>query len=197
MRTDLAHQYIFNQYQAEKGPIGDGTAIPKMKKREYVPYEIHVTRRLNKDTDSPWNGLISTPNTSGGIVSEGAFTDSLLPVMDYAATAGLNIGETIKVLKNFWNTVLNLSPNAKANPESAVLQKTAGVSSLHLVLPTLLIRKPNLGKQPSASQLQAVLQAAGDKFTDQYWDSKSGDAAAFGTGRKSFQELAKDIIEEI
>ena len=197
MRTDLAHQYIFNQYQADKGPIGDGTTIPKVRKREYVPYEIYVSRRLNKDTDSPWKGLISTPNTSGGIVSEGAFTDSLLPVMDYAATAGLNIGETIKLLKNFWTSVLSLSPNSKAEPESAVLQKTAGVSSLHIVLPTLLIRKPNLGKQPSTSQLHSVLQTIGDKFTDQYWDARHGEASTFGTGRKSSQELAKAIIDEI
>src|SRR5271157_1102311 len=72
MRTDLAHQYIFRQYQQMGGPIGDSTIIQKMRKRDYVPFEIHISRALRDDPSSQWRGLISMPNTPGGAVSEGS-----------------------------------------------------------------------------------------------------------------------------
>jgi DGQHR domain-containing protein len=197
MRTDLAHQYIFRQYQQSGGPIGDSTVIQKMRKRDYVPFEIYISRSLRDDPSSQWRGLISVPNTPGGAVSEGSFTDSLLPIMDYAATAGLTIGETIQLLKTFWSAVFINCPQARSDFANYVLLKTSGVYALHIFLPTLLIRKPNLGKQPSIHQLQTVLGTIGDKFTDEYWDSETGEAAQFGTSHKAFQEIANDIISEL
>ena len=197
MRTDLAHEYIFKKNQKDVGPIGDSTPIEKKKKREYIPYEISISRTLTNDPSSPLYGLIALPNTGEGAVSEGSFTDSLLPVIEYAATAGLTVGQVIQLLKNFWSAVFSNCPNAKSEPEKYVLLKTPGIYSLHIFLPTLLIRRPNLGKLPSADQFRAVLSTLGDKFTDRYWDSKTGEAAQFGTSRKSFQELANDIISEL
>ena len=197
MRTDLAHEYIFKKNQEDVGPIGDSTPIEKMKKREYIPYEISISRTLTRDPSSPWYGLIALPNTGEGAVSEGSFTDSLLPVIEYAATAGLTVGQVIQLLKNFWSAVFSNCPEAKSKPEEYVLLKTPGIYSLHIFLPTLLIRRPNLGKLPSADQFRAVLSTVGDKFTDSYWNSKEGGAAQFGTSRKSFQELANDIISEL
>jgi len=197
MRTDLAHEYIFKKNQEDVGPIGDSTPIEKKKKREYIPYEISISRTLTRDPSSPWYGLIALPNTGEGAVSEGSFTDSLLPVIEYAATAGLTVGQVIQLLKNFWSAVFSNCPDAKSKPEEYVLLKTPGIYSLHIFLPTLLIRRPNLGKLPSADQFRAVLSTVGDKFTDEYWNSKNGGAAQFGTSRKSFQELANDIISEL
>jgi len=197
MRTDLAHQYIFKKNQEAVGPIGDFTPIEKKRKHDYVPYEIYISRALRDDPSSPWYSLIALPNTSEGAVTELSFTDSLQPIMDYAATAGLTVGQVIQLLKNFWSAVFSNCPNAKSEPEKYVLLKTSGIYSLHIFLPTLLIRKPNLGKLPSADQFRTVLSTIGDKFTDGYWDSKTGEAAQFGTSRKSFQELANDIISEL
>jgi hypothetical protein len=199
MRTDLAHQYIFRQHEAERGPIGDSTKLPYgIRKRDYVPYAMYIARRLREDPDSPWRDLILPPNASGDApVTEGSFTDSLSPVLDYAIQADLSMGEVISLLKNFWKAVFNLCPDAKKNYNNYVLMKTSGVYSLHIFLPTLLIRKSNLGVNPSVQQLEQVLQTIGDCFTDNFWESKNGEAAAFGTGKKSFQELAMHIVGEI
>jgi DGQHR domain-containing protein len=197
MRTDLAHQYIFRRYQQAGGPIGDSTVIQKMRKRDYIPYEIYISRALRDDPSSQWRGLISMPNTPGGAISEGSFTDSLLPVMDYAAIAGLTVGEVIQLLKNFWSAVFINCPQARSDFANYVLLKTSGVYALHIFLPTLLIRKPNLGKQPSIDQLRTVLASIGDKFSDEYWDSQTGEAQSFGTSHKAFQEIADDIISEL
>jgi DGQHR domain-containing protein len=199
MRTDLAHQYIFRQHEAEMGPIGDSTKLPYgMKKKDYVSYAIYVSRRLRNDPDSPWKDLILMPNVRGNApITEGSFTDSLTPVLDYSIQADLSMGEVISLLKNFWRAVFNLCPNAKKDYDKYVLMKTSGVYSLHIFLPTLLIRKPNLGTKPSMQQFEQVLQTIGDCFTDSFWKSEGGEAAAFGTGKKSFQELATHIIGEI
>lgn len=197
MRTDLAHQYIFRQRQIQGGPIGDNTPLRRMKKKEYIPYEVYIARRLQNDTDSPFRGLISIPNTSTGFVSEGTFTDSLVPVMSHAVTAGLTVGQTILLLKSYWKAIFALCPDSVAQPEESMLLKTVGVYTLHIVLPTLLIRRPNLGNQPQAQQVQQVLETIGNCFTNEFWGASTGEAAGFGGGYKAFRELADRILEEL
>lgn len=197
MRTDLAHQYLFRRLQHEKGPIGDNTPLNRMKKKEYNPYKVAIARRLGDDVDSPLRGLISMPNTNTGLITQGAVTDSMTPVMDYAVEAGLNIGQTITLLKNFWRAVLKLCPNAVAKPDESLLLKTGGFYTLHMVLPTLIVRRPNLSTQPTTEQLQKVLQEADDCFTDPFWESRTGEARSFGGGYKAFRALADRILEAI
>ena len=198
MRTDLAHQYIYKQHEADKGPIGDGTRLSRMKKREYIPYTIFITNKLRVETDSPWNNLILPPNATGNApISEGSFTDSLLPIMDYATIANLTMREITNLLKNYWQAIFELCEDAYTNPSDYALMKTAGVFSLHIILPILLVRRPNLGSSPSISQFKTVLSTIGDCFTDNFWVSTTGEAASFGTGKKSFQDLADHIATEI
>lgn len=198
MRTDLAHQYIYRQHEADRGPIGHSTRLTRMKKKDYWPYVIFIARQLRTSDDSPWKDRILPPNAAGDApITEGSFTDSLAPVIDYAITASLTVGQVISLLKNFWRAVFDLCQDAYANPKEHVLMKTSGVYSLHLFLPVLLIRKPNLGISPSYSQFRQVLSSVGDCFTDGFWESRNGEAAAFGTSKKSFQDLADHISGEL
>ena len=199
MRTDLAHQYLFKRREAGQGPIGGNTQLPlTLKKKDYVPYEIFVARRLRTDMDSPWKDLILPPNAVGDApITEGSLTDSLRPIMDYCSEADLTMEEAVELLKNFWCAVFSLCPDAKANPTNYVLMKTAGVYSLHIVLPILMARKRNLGNVASKDQFEQVLRSVGDCFTDNFWDSANGEAASLGTSKKSFQELAEHIVSEI
>ncbi|MEM3526357.1 MAG: DGQHR domain-containing protein [Candidatus Jordarchaeaceae archaeon] len=198
MRTDLAHQYIFKKHEAERGPIGPSTRLTRMRKKDYVPYTIYIANKLRTEQDSPWKDLILPPNAAGTApISEGSFTDSLTPVIDYAITANLTMENIISLLKSFWRAVFDLCKNAYTTPQDYVLMKTPGVYSLHIFLPVLLVRKPNLGENPTYSQFKQVLTTIGDCFTDNFWESKSGEAASFGTGKKAFQELADHIIGEI
>ena len=197
MRTDLALRYIFRVHEREHGPLGDSTALTRMKKRDYIPYAIYITDRLRSDEDSPWKGAISYPNVGGTApTSEQSFKDSLSPVIDHAIQANLKVGEVISLLKNFWGAVFSLCPKAKSSPDKHVLMKTAGVYSLNIVLPTLLVRT-TFGKVPSKAEFKSTLEKLENYFTDAFWDSDTGEAATFGTGRKAFQELADEIIASI
>jgi len=198
MRTDLAHRYIFRMHEDQRGPIGSSTRLDRMKKRDYVPYAIYITNELRRSTDSPWKDLILQPNETGDApITEGSFSDSLTPVIGYAIMANLTVGNVIALLKNFWKAVFELCPNVKADPSLYVLMKTAGVYSLHMFLPVLIMRKPNLGTNPTSTQLRQVLSDIGDCFNDSFWESANGEAATFGTGKKSFQELADHIAGEL
>jgi DGQHR domain-containing protein len=198
MRTDLAHRYIFKVHEREHGPLSDSTALSRMKKREYIPYAIYITDRLRSDEDSPWKGAISYPNASGGApTSEQSFKDSMTPVIDYAIQANLKVGETITLLKSYWGAIFALCPKARSSPEKHVLMKTAGVYSLHIVLPTLLVRGANLSRIPTKTEFKGVLEKLENFFTDAFWDSDTGEAATYGTGRKAFQELADEVIGSI
>jgi DGQHR domain-containing protein len=197
MRTDLAHRYIFRVHEREHGPINDSTVLTRMKKRDYIPYAIYVTDRLRSDEDSPWKGAISFPNARGTApTSEQSFKDSLSPVIDYAIQANLTVGELISLLKNYWGAVFSLCQKARSSSDKYVLMKTAGVYSLNIVLPTLLVRTGS-GKIPSKAEFRAILEKLDNFFTDAFWDSETGEAATFGTGRKAFQELADEIIASI
>lgn len=196
MRTDLANRYIFKKHEEEHGPINDGTTLRRMKKSEYVPYSIHVTARMRDQ--GPWKGLIEVPNGTGGApVSEGSFSDSLAPVVEYATTANLNIGEVIQLLENYWGAVFELCKEAVDDAEKHLLLKTPGMFSLHLFLPVLLARKRDLGHVPTKDQFRRVLGDVGDVFTGGFWNSETGEAATFGIGKKSFAEIADHIAGEL
>jgi DGQHR domain-containing protein len=198
MRTDLAHRYIFRLHEREHGALDDSTTLSRMKKRDYIPYAIYITDRLRSDADSPWKNAISYPNVSGTApTSEQSFKDSMAPIIDYAIQANLKVGEIITLLKNYWDAIFTLCPKARSSPGKHVLMKTAGVYSLHIVLPTLLVRGANLNRIPTSAEFKEVLKTLENFFTDAFWDSDTGEAATFGTGRKAFQELADEIIASI
>jgi|GEM_PF-866454 len=214
MRSDLAHKYIYRKRRKEEGPIGASTYLPRgLKKKDYIPFAIYVTDRLRTDEDSLWKDMILPPNSKGNVpITEGAFTDSLGPIMDQARHAHLNMGEITILLKNFWNAVFSLCPYAREEKEEQfdkyALMKTSGVNALHIFLPDLLGRKPDLGKVPDSKQFEVVLGGMECFKNDQYWKLKinleegeeegaPGEAAAFGIGKKSFQMLAEAILEDL
>ena len=196
-RTDLAHQYIFRLQQVEKGPIGPNTKLPiEIKKKDYVPYEIYIAEQLYKS--GPWEKLITPPNGHDEApISQGSFTDSLGPVLDFALNAGLTMGNAIELLNNYWSAIRELCPDSYENWRNYLLLKTPGVFSLHLFLPVLLARKRNLGNLPTKEQFLEVLSNLGEHFNDSWWNSQDGDASKFGGGKKAFTEIYRDIIEEL
>ena len=117
-------------------------------------------------------------------------------MIDNAIQANLKVGEVISLLKNYWGAIFSLCPKARSSPDKHVLMKTAGVYSLNIILPTLLVRT-TFGKVPSKAEFKSTLEKLENYFTDAFWDSDTGEAATFGTGRKAFQELADEIIASI
>lgn len=196
-RTDLARQFIYNKSQAENGQIGPNTILKmELKKTEYVPYAIYIAKQL--DAYGPWMDLINPPNGhKDAPISQGSFSDSLYPILDYAQNAGLNMGEIINLLNNYWEAIFDLCPDSYKDWKKSILMKTSGVFSLHLFLPILIARKRNLGNVPTKGQFQQILSEMSEHFNDSFWNSENGEAGKYGTGRKSFTELKNDIIDEL
>ena len=196
-RTDLAHQYIYKVKQVEKGPIGPNTKLPMdLKKKDYVPYEIYISEQLYKS--GPWKNLIIPPNGHDEApMSQGSFTDSLGPVLDFAQNAGLTMGNVIELINNYWSAITELCPESYDDWGNYLLMKTSGVYSLHLFLPLLLTRKRNLGNLPTKEQFLKVLSTMNEHFSDSFWNAQNGSASKFGGGKKAFTEIYRDIIDEL
>ena len=196
-RTDLAHQYIYRVKQVEKGPIGPHTRFPMdIKKKDYVPFEIYISEQLFKS--GPWKNLIIPPNGHDEApISQGSFTDSLAPVLDFAKNAGLTMGNVIELINNYWSAISELCQDSYVNWDEHLLMKTSGVNSLHLFLPLLLTRKRNLGNLPTKEQFLKILSTLDEHFSDSFWDAQNGAASKFGGGKKAFTEIYRDIVDEL
>jgi len=207
MRSDLAHKYIYRKREKEQGAITDSTSLPRdLKKKDYIPFEIYVTEQLRTDKDSPWKGLILPPNSKGNApITEGAFTDSLGPIIHTAHYFKMNMGEVTTLLKNFWKAVFSLCPNAKEEFDEYALMKTSGVNALHIFLTALFGIKRDLRWDTKPEELKNMLGRMECFKNEEYWKLKikhgeaeiPGDAASFGGGKKSFQMLANDILDNL
>jgi DGQHR domain-containing protein len=202
MRTDLAHEYIFKKMQ--KGtPISLQTKIPmNAKKKDYVSYAVFITRQLESDKNSPWNGFISQVNAENikEPITEQSFTDSLQPVLAYSSArqANLTMEQTIGLLESYWKAIFSLVPEILKEPQEYVLMKTAGVYSLHSVLPMLLMRAKNLTSSAGEEDFKKVLTGSEirDVFTEEFWAS-AGEAKQYAIGKVGFEQLAELIIERL
>jgi len=208
VRTDLAHQIILRQTASAHGKIKDSSRIPSgLTRDDQVPYATSITNRLSERSGSPWHGKIVRPNVqrnTTGLPSQGQFEDGLLDnylglgsVISWAAGSGLTVGEATEVLSNYWTTVFGLCPGPVADPDSYVLTKTAGTHAVNGVMPAIFSARRNLSKVPSVAEFREILESMGNVFTDDFWEASTGEAASYGTGKKSFKELAKVIFEAL
>ncbi len=208
VRTDLAHQLILRKASAGKGTIRDGTALPAGGSGpEMLPYVTATVNKLVEKPSSSWHDRIVRPNSpknTTGWPSQGQFEDSLLDnylglgsVPSWAAGSGLTVGELVDVLSNYWQAVFDLCPDVLTQPEDYVLTKTAGIHALNGALPALFSKRRNLPRIPSVEEFKAVLRTMDGVFDGEYWASSGGEASTYGTGKKSFKELCKAIVETL
>jgi len=208
VRTDLAHQIILRQTASTHGKIKDSSRIPSgLTRDDQVPYATSIANRLSERSGSPWHDKIVRPNVqrnTTGLPSQGQFEDSLLDnylglgsVVSWAAGSGLTVGEATEVLANYWTAVFELCPGPVGDPDSYVLTKTAGTHAVNGVLAAIFSARRNLPKVPSVVEFREILESMGNVFTDDFWLASTGEAASYGTGKKSFKELAKVIFDAL
>jgi DGQHR domain-containing protein len=208
VRTDLAHQLILRREGAVHGSVQDDTKIPTgLTGKELLPYVTAVVNRLSEQSASPWYDRIVRPNSlrnTTGWPSQGQFEDSLLDnylglgsAASWAAGASLTTGELVRVISNYWSAIFELCPEPLTTPEEYVLTKTAGIHALNGLLPALFTKRRNLPMVPTTKAFKDVLATMDGVFTEEYWSSAKGEAASYGTSKKSFKELCRAISETI
>jgi DGQHR domain-containing protein len=201
VRTDLVNSIL----TATAAARGEDTIKGKDRWKVTVT---HVIDRLENDPNSPWSGLILMPDQAGSpkgsdgkIVRATSFMTSLKPVYDWHKNAGLLEAKTIEqeaeilydVVAAYWTALEKVVPEAFADPNDYVIQKTPGLFSLHKLLSTLLTWMWQGRQDPTTENLTKFLEISPEITNPKFWDRKEDRAAAYGS-MKGFEDLYKLLM---
>jgi DGQHR domain-containing protein len=173
----------------------------------------HIVDDLRNDPNSPWYGKVLLPNERrrGHLISQTSFADSIgilltkLPPEDFS-TDKLDecLTRIASILKDYWNSLKDLFPEAFEIPEDYTIQKTVGCYVFHLLFPhiySLLKRTGDFSKDNIKKILTKTFEnfakANGIKMNSEFWNKWTGDPLATGTGMKTVRKLANLLIDSL
>ena len=171
--------------------------LPSLLQRRRFP--AHLLDRLNRDTDSPLQGLIQTPTTPRGVIKdnsilkmlENSLSDGLLYRFRDPKGEGGRTEEMLVLLKGFWDSVAETFAEAWAlPPRRSRLMHGAGIVSMGFLMDAIADRHRSAGP-PAKSQFVADLAPLIPvcRWVDGYWD--------FGPGQQrkwnELQNTTKDV----
>lgn len=204
VRTDLAQRFLtqlVKQEGKEKARELEKIGVLKsiVKDADWRTKAIEITDILNADKKQLWYGKIQQPNEpkAQATATQGAFTDSLEPVLKDTLFQGKPVNQIAAAIGNYWSAIDELCHTAFENPKEYVIQKTTGLFVLHKIF-------PRIAELSRDARGNLVLTKDGIKNTlhgfsfmePDYWHS-GGIAGARGTSRKAFASLVSDVMEEI
>jgi DGQHR domain-containing protein len=177
-------------------PETDGR-LPSLLERRRFP--ALLVDRLNRDEDSPFQGLVDLPTNPEGIVRdnslmrmiENSLSDGVLYRLRPGPSGEVNPEPLLAVLKEFWRAVAATFPTAWGlPPRRSRLMHGAGIISLGFVMDAIADRhrqNGGVGEQAFAMDLRALAEVC--RWTEGFWD--------FGPGVQrrwnEVQNTSKDI----
>jgi len=205
VRTDLAERFLMQAMKQEgrakllstRDEVGALKGI--LKNVEWVTKAIEIVDILNGDKRHPWYGKIRLPNEpkDGTVVSQGAFSNSLEPVLKDSYFQGRPVQPIAAAVGNYWDAIFELCESAFENPKEYVIQKTTGVFVLHKILPRVseLCHDDKGNRVLTKEKIKSALK--GLPFMDsEYWGS-DGVAGMRGTSKKAFASLVMEALEAL
>ncbi|MFN9374252.1 MAG: DGQHR domain-containing protein DpdB [Planctomycetaceae bacterium] len=156
-------------------PSTDGK-LPLALARRKVPSLI--AEHLNYDQDSPLAGMIRTPTNGTGVIAD----NSILKMLENSLTDGVlynfeNLDEQLEVIKEFWEGVKRLFPDAWGKPPRlSRLMHGAGVISMGFLMDTIADRylsKQKLTAKLFQQELEPLRKSC--HWTEGYWDFGGGE----------------------
>jgi DGQHR domain-containing protein len=198
VNTDLARRLL--AMRLAKGGAEARKQI-KQSRRLWEAESIEVLEALQGSPGSVWYGKIQPPNTkktSAHVVRSLSFSTSLRPILTDDLTNHLGLERITALLANYWEAWRVVAPEAFADPEDYVIQKTPGVFSLHLVAKYLMrIFFSRNVTAPSVDEIRIILEDAGEAAASEFWRSGNSEGAALAGGMAGFKMLADSIIETL
>lgn len=215
MRTDVVNSILAQFTLNEKV-----TTIKASERWKVIVAE--VIELLNNNEESPWFDCIVKPGGSRysslriqqqrslehkRIVRATSFISSIKPVYNFLAELGFLKGtfseqaaQLARILDNFWRAIRNKAPSMFEEANNYVLQKSAGIFALHLVLRDLLSDMFKGRREWTIQNFETMLEDFPSIITDSYWHvgdkiKAPGDATHFGS-MKGFRQLADILLEE-
>jgi DGQHR domain-containing protein len=140
--------------------------------------------RLNNDEDSPFNGLISTPTSPGGVIKdnsilkmvENSLTDGALFRFRHADSNGGEVEDMLQLLKNYWTAVAQVFPQAWGQPpKRSRLSHGAGIVSLGFICDAISDKHRRVRIPTTKQYINGLKGIAEDcRWTDGFWDFGRG-----------------------
>lgn len=205
VKSDLAERLIAKM--VKQMGITDLANMPKatVKDIEWRPKADDIVDTLNTNNSTlptddfyanPWYQRIQLPNEPKGktTVSQTAFTNSLKNILESPTFSGYGNKDLSIILVRYWSAILDICPNAKAQPKKFVLQRTAGVAVLHRILPRVIALASCGGGRLTKENFEAVLKKMPDGMTDVFW-STDGLAGIIGTSQKAISILVNKVSQ--
>ena len=227
VRTDLSLRVVQRLLDAGKLNTKDQkvlqTVVPDTDAWRYEASRI--ASAMNSDLDSPWCNRIQMPGETTRSIALQAFFTSLKPLLvnpDIKSILELKerngeliSGEvtvtptifTLKVLKNFWQAVAAMNPDAENEPETTVLWAPIGVNACHIALTPILktiLEGPNpnltvprfkaIVKESQVANYPFWYTRKGKKGEENYPGEK-GEATQL-TGAANYSRLASTLEKE-
>lgn len=194
VRTDLGERFLQKQAKIE----GIEKLLQKgVRNIEWVPTAIEVVDTLNNDPHCVWYNKIRLPNEPKGItiVSQKAFSDSLKPLLkEDGRYFGRSSASVAPILRNYWEAIQQIFPEAFEESEKYVIMKTTGVFSLHGILPRVVQAIGN--DEPKTTDFVSMLRNIPTLSDVEKWSSPDGEYSRM-TGQKGFLIIKLDLLGEI
>ena len=151
-------------------PSTDGKLPLTLQKRRYPAL---LSERLNFDDDSPVQGMIRTPTNGTGVITD----NSILKMIENSLTDGVlylfdDIEDQLDVLKQFWNGVKKVFPDAWGQlPRKSRLMHGAGIVAMGFLMDTIADRHRRTRKLKTkvfVDDLEPLRPVC--RWTEGYWE---------------------------
>jgi DGQHR domain-containing protein len=207
VRTDLVNSII-----TAIGGTGGAAAVDSQDRWRVVITK--VVDKLDRSEESPWRNLIlmpdqkkGDPGTDSKIMRATSFMTSLKPI--YQSLEYLTLVEDrmsldkqadvmYSIVAPYWDALMEVVPDAFADPKVHVIQKTPGLFSLHKLLDaTLIPQMIRTGEGITRGNFAGRLSASPEITDADFWHKDSERASAYGS-MKGFQalfELLRDSLD--
>lgn len=195
--TDLAQRLIEQQMEDE------GLRLHIVASgQDWIPKATKIVDSLLAAPNNPWTNKIGIPGLKISKVpmKQVSFVSSLKPILTNSIYGQLEPDDTGKLLLRYWEALEEIYPEAFADPEEHVIQKTAGVFPLHIIATEIFEMVRTSNGRITKEGLVDVFKEMDASLSKQYeggsmfWHRREGEAGKYG-GAKGFRIIA-DILRQ-
>jgi DGQHR domain-containing protein len=172
--------------------------------KDWIPKGVKVVDAMLALPDHPWHGKIGIPGTKpGGILTKQvSFVTSLKPLLTTSPYISLEPEDTAQILIRYWQALETIFPEAFAEPDEHLIQKTVGIFPLHSIAPEVFdmarSTQGRITKEGLVDILAELDKNLGRDFLNgsTFWHSEEGEAAKYG-GQKGFRMLTEILRDKL
>lgn len=195
--TELAQRLIEQQMQDDEMRLQIVASG-----QDWIPKATKIVDLLVAAENNPWADKIGIPGTQMSKVpmKQVSFVTSLKPILTNSIYGSVEPEDMGKLLLRYWQALEEIYPEAFAEPEEHVIQKTAGVFPLHIIAPQVFEMVRTANGRITKEGLVEVFKDMDSQLSKKYesgsmfWHRTDGEAGKYA-GAKGFRVIA-DILRD-